>query len=383
MLRKLVLVLLLTSVFLACTYQTTCFALTRAVPETTKEAIVKKYLDGRTLATVEGLWTWNYNGFNFEVAIIQNTTTVYKDFEYIGIITRGFRDSEIGEVKFALRTSGVKGVYPGAYIIQYQDFWGNQDTYNTNFIMAYSNLIETKLPDARYQSQRVVLIKNYPASTPSAKAAGQSSGTGFFITNTIIATNYHVIEDAKELEVTFGNDTRLPATVIAKDPSNDLALLRVTGLEQTVVPLPLGSVKDTKEGAPVTTVGYPMPDKLGTRAKISEGIINSLTGMGDDIRLFQISIPVQPGNSGGPLLNNKGQVIGIVNSGLLSRDLLIQRGTVPQNVNFAIKINYINNLLNILPEDVKLAAGTTETTFDTEQMMERAKKAVVFIIATH
>jgi serine protease Do len=96
-----------------------------------------------------------------------------------------------------------------------------------------------------------------------------------------------------------------------------------------------------------------LSDILGTNAKLGQGIINSLTGIKDDVRMFQISIPVQPGNSGGPLINAKGQVVGVV-SGTLNP---YAANTLPQNVNFAIKINYLNNLLtkqaNKLPFPVK------------------------------
>ena len=120
--------------------------------------------------------------------------------------------------------------------------------------------------------------------------------------------------------------------------------------------MPVGSVRDVKEGTSVYTVGYPMPSELGSRAKISEGIVNSQTGIEDDIRMFQMSVPIQPGNSGGPLLNSQGQVVGVVTSTLNNRYFLVKKGVVPQNVNFAVKINYalpliqsVPNLVNYLP----------------------------------
>jgi S1-C subfamily serine protease len=354
-----------------------CYALPRAVPETTKEAIVKKYLEGRNLNIVEGLWTWNVNGFNFEVAIINNKTEVLKEFEYLGIVTISDNSSHIGQAKMGIRSSSAKGVYPGAYILQYNDIWGTQQKYNTNFVMENDNLLSVILPFGYYGSPaKITLIRTYPNS---ATDTAKSSGTGFFISRNIVVTNYHVVEDARELEITYLGENKLPATVIAKDPSNDIALLKVSGLEGLVTPLPLGSVKDTKEGAAVSTVGFPMPTELGNRAKISEGIINSLTGIEDDIRMFQISIPIQPGNSGGPLLNNKGQVIGIVTSTLNNKYFLVKKGVVPQNVNFAMKINYVNNLLNILPEEVKISTTVSDIPLDTEKIMELAKKAVVFV----
>ena len=355
----------------------TCFALKRAVPEKTKEAIVKKYLEGRNLNIIEGLWTWNVNGTNFEVAIINNITEIFKEFEYVGIVTQSDNPSHIGELKMAVKSSNAKGIYPGTYVIQLANTWGQQLNFATNYVLANDNLLETTLPLGYYGGQvKLMFIRTYPNMNSQVT---KSSGTGFFIANNLVVTNFHVVDDARDIEVIYQGTTKLPATVVAKDSANDLAILQVSGLENAISPLPVGSVRDVKEGTSVYTVGYPMPSELGSRAKISEGIVNSQTGIEDEIRMFQMSVPIQPGNSGGPLLNSQGQVVGVVTSTLNNRYFLVKKGVVPQNVNFAIKINYLNNLLTVLPDEVKLRENDGKKKYTAEEIMELAKKAVVFV----
>lgn len=224
---------------------------------------------------------------------------------------------------------------------------------------------------------------DYALSTLSnspGKQVSSKSGTGFFITSNLVVTNYHVIENSKNIIVTYKNDTSMPATIISKDPQNDLVLLKVNGFEGIIKPLVMGNVRESREGNTVYTVGYPMPEELGTRAKLSEGIINSIVGFKDDLRMFQISIPVQPGNSGGPLLNSKGEVIGVVTAGL-GLKFVYNTGILPQNVNYAMKINYIMNFINTLPDEVTLPTNPNKDEMSATRVMEIAKEGVVFITA--
>ena len=112
----------------------------------------------------------------------------------------------------------------------------------------------------------------------------------------------------------------------------------------------LGDSSEVKLGDKVFTIGFPMSNILGQQPRYSEGVINSLAGVGDDPKAFQISIPIQSGNSGGPLFNQKGEVVGIVSSSLDSANTFQIFGNAPQNVNFAIKSTFVKNLLPMIPE---------------------------------
>ena len=103
-------------------------------------------------------------------------------------------------------------------------------------------------------------------------------------------------------------------------------------------------------GQEIFTLGYPLGEFLGSSVKLSTGDISSLYGIKDDPRLIQISNPIQPGNSGGPLLNEKGEIVGVVVSTLNAQYFYENNSVIPQNINFAIKSDYVSNLISILPE---------------------------------
>lgn len=173
------------------------------------------------------------------------------------------------------------------------------------------------------------------------------SGSGFFITSDgYFVTNNHVVEEADSVAVKFG-DAVIPARVIKTDATNDIAILKLDG---TFPCLPLGEDLQTRPGEDVFTVGFPMTDVMGEAPKTTLGTVSAITGVEDDPRTFQISVQIQPGNSGGPLvLKSTGNVIGVTSSSLNAAKFLQQGRPVPQNVNYAMKASYIRPLLATVP----------------------------------
>ena len=170
-------------------------------------------------------------------------------------------------------------------------------------------------------------------------------GTGWVVAPHFVVTNNHVVAGSDDAVLIKTDRSKLNAQVVVRDVANDLALLKVTDTGQLPPALPL--VKHTPlMGEQVFTIGYPHPDVMGTNPKLTVGIINSLTGMANDPRTFQISTPLQAGNSGGPLLNMKGEVVGIVTSKLNAAKMFEWTGDIPQNVNYAVKINYLRALID-------------------------------------
>ncbi len=215
---------------------------------------------------------------------------------------------------------------------------------------------------------------------PQASQPKVATGSGFFITPSVVVTNHHVIDGANRIEVVFNNEVQLTATVIGADAGNDLALLRVVGAEDMIRPLSLGNSSEVREGSRIYAVGFPLATVTGTKAKITEGIVSSTTGFGGSLKEFQITAPVQPGNSGGPLLNERGEVIGVV-SAVLGGAFTAKTGIIAQNVNFAIKASNIRNLIGNLSLDLYLEPSQQGGALSAPDIMERAKKAVVFIVA--
>jgi S1-C subfamily serine protease len=201
-------------------------------------------------------------------------------------------------------------------------------------------------------------------------------GSGFIISKEgHILTCYHVIEGSNTVKVKLGNNLH-SAKVIRKDSFNDLALLKISG---SFPALAFSSKRIAKMGQEVFTIGYPNPILQGVNAKLTKGSVNSLTGIQDDLRLYQISIPVQPGNSGGPLLDMNGNVIGIVVAMLDAKTAFKISGSLPQNVNYAVKSTYAQALLDTLPEvSGNLLSAYPKKSFD--NVVDRVKKCVVLIV---
>ncbi|WP_425059061.1 hypothetical protein SCACP_37150 [Sporomusa carbonis] len=355
---------------------TPCLALKRVVPETTKDDIINKYFKDRTLESVEGVWSFTVNGYYGELAIVKNLSDVYKEWNYVGIIVNGQQSfGKVGEAKIVLNKTAVPGVYSGAYVVQTHNIWADQSLEATTFTTPQPNVMQANVPYLGLIS--FIRIDNFNTSGVGV-IGGTSSGTGFFITPTSVVTNYHVIADAKRIEVTFQNEYTVTAKVLGKDEANDVAILSVEGLASRVVPLSLGITNSIKEGEKVYTIGFPLSNDLGTRPKISEGLVNGLTGLKDDPTVFQISIPIQPGNSGGPLITSDGRVIGITSSGLNSVYYLRNVGTVPQNVNFAVKSDYILPLLNVVGINIE-RNDKQDKVLDPVTIMDMGKSSVVYV----
>ncbi len=201
--------------------------------------------------------------------------------------------------------------------------------------------------------------ENIPASSKRVKNSISTKskkstylGTGFMLGSSgYVLTNYHVVKGAKSIMVKFQNGEKSLAKIVVKDSYNDIAALEPSGLpEIPTFRIQLGDSSRISAGGKVFTIGFPVSKILGQKAKYSEGVINSTSGINDDPRLFQISVPVQPGNSGGPLFNEQGEVIGMTTSSFDVSKAFRAMGAVPQNVNFAIKSIFIENLLSNLPE---------------------------------
>lgn len=213
-------------------------------------------------------------------------------------------------------------------------------------------------------------------STPAApeKGAASSAGTGFFISKQgHLVTNHHVIKGCSAIEVRRPGQLRLPANIVAVDPTNDLALLRVesdTGAYASVR-------VETRLGESVAVFGYPLSHVLASGGNFTVGNVTALAGLGNDTRFIQISAPVQPGNSGGPLVDSYGNVIGVVTSKLDALAALAVTGDIPQNVNFALRGASLYAFL--LSYGISPVAGSNTQKLDAPELAERASSFSVAV----
>lgn len=206
------------------------------------------------------------------------------------------------------------------------------------------------------------------------KEKGFATGTGFAISNSgHIITNYHVIDGANSIKAinTF-TKKEYAASILKKDPINDVALVKIN---EKTIGLPLNDSKNVKKGHDVLTLGYPLISIQGQEQKATFGRINSLSGIKDDVRMFQVDIPIQPGNSGGPMIDEQGQVIGVITATLNQIVTLRETGNLPQNVNFAIKSDYILPLLSNIETNKKLMKSASFA-----DLIEDSEKSVYLIV---
>lgn len=218
-----------------------------------------------------------------------------------------------------------------------------------------------------------------PAPSPPSRQTLQISGTGFFITEDgYFITNEHVARQGSIVSIRTSGGT-IPAKIVRVDKANDLALLKAGG---TFEALPVGQSRNVKLGATVATVGFPNPDLQGFSPKLAKGEIGSLAGVQDDPRRFQISAPIQPGNSGGALVDERGNVIGVVVATLNQKAAIATSGTLAQNVNYAVKSSYLLTFLEAVPEVFsKLkAANTKERKF--EDVIGEVERATVLVLVS-
>ena len=170
---------------------------------------------------------------------------------------------------------------------------------------------------------------------PSETPRSNLSGTGFFINSDgYVLTNAHVVENCASIRVTADQSAASEATLVARDVTNDLAVLRTA-----IKPAKAAGLRSSiRLGETVEAFGFPLTSLLSSSGNFTVGNVTALAGIGDDSRYLQISTPVQPGNSGGPLLDQNGNVVGVVAAKLNALNVMVAtNGDVPQNVNFAIK----------------------------------------------
>lgn len=194
------------------------------------------------------------------------------------------------------------------------------------------------------KSEEIKYLKTYPTSSSNIGGSNTNqgsswTGTGFALKNGYIVTNNHVVEGASSILVQGINGTTVEykAEVVAVDKNNDLALIRINDYRFDGFGSIPYSIKETlcDVGSDVFVLGYPLTSYMGEEIKLTNGIISSRSGYQGDITTYQISAPVQPGNSGGPMFDKNGNVVGIVNAGIPGAE----------NVGYAIKTSYLFNLI--------------------------------------
>jgi len=215
------------------------------------------------------------------------------------------------------------------------------------------------------------------ASQGTADLQPVSTGTGFFITDDgFLITNEHVVKEAAQVRLVTSAGI-IAAKVVKVDAANDLALLKAEG---RFAALPVVASRAMRLGSTVATVGFPNVGLQGFAPKLARGEIAALSGVQDDARHFQISVPVQPGNSGGALVDERGNVVGVVSAKLSARAALAASGALPENVNYAVKSSFLLSFLESVPEvSARLKEANTKER-KCEDVVKLAEQAAVLVL---
>lgn len=219
--------------------------------------------------------------------------------------------------------------------------------------------LEQRIAELEKKNKELSKAKKKETTKPKG-----GSGSGFFISKLgHIITNHHVVNQCSKITVGDSIDKQVPAQLLETDKRNDLALLRTTTLKLAsaetktliqklsihIVPLATGGLmrgNDIELGEDVLVAGFPYGDIFSKNIKVTKGIVSSTTGVGDDSGQFQLDAAVQPGNSGGPIYDKYGNIVGVVVAQLNKFKMAKTIGSLPENVNFGIKASTVKQFLN-------------------------------------
>ena len=269
-----------------------------------------------------------------------------------------------GEKKFSLSPTSVKNVYSCNYSFQFKF------TEKRTAILKGGLLTIDLINDLK-----VNFLKLYPEYQNIEERAKNSisTGTGFLIGRDIVVTNEHVISNSTMIKITtFEKEASKEtlATVLATDEKNDVAILKLVEPIGKDVFIPNLSY-NYNMGSEVFTIGFPKTSILGSNAKLTNGIVSSTTGVKDDPRYLQTNCAIYPGNSGGPLFNSKGEVLGITSASLKAEN----------DITYSIKSIYISALLIGQGIDLKLNKTESLESLNLESKVKRVLPCVVYIVA--
>lgn len=340
--------------------------------ETPKEEKVRRLATTENdLKTLINSSNFAFSGFyesiendGYQLAVLQTSDTIY--VVYVGHDKGDVGSWKYGEVKSVLRPTAINGAYKA--------LWYMRDKTKESVLITFDEISMTVSFDGDSSEVYVKMGGSDTAINGTSIQSVQWTGTGFAIGNGYIVTNNHVVGEAKTISVkgVKGDmNTGYTTEVVATDKVNDIAILRISDSRFAgfgTIPYAIQQ-RMADVGEDVFVLGYPLTEALGNEIKLTNGIISSRTGYQGDISTYQISAPVQPGNSGGPMFDNKGNVIGIVVAGVPGAE----------NVGYAIKTSYLKILIESTGLDVDLPANNIISNLSLADKVKRVKDFVFYI----
>ena len=203
---------------------------------------------------------------------------------------------------------------------------------------------------------------------PSGWKGSTTAGSGFYVSRSgHVLTNAHVVEQCREVRI---SSTGI-AEIVARDEASDLALLK-NGMANQPTPAFFRGGRGVQPGAAVVAIGFPLQGFIASGPSVTTGIISSLAGPSNDRRLFQMTAPIHPGSSGGPVLDDAGNVVGVVTAKLDPFVVARETGDIPQNINFAVSAGTARAFLDA--EGVRYEILPSDNALQTEDIATRARQ---------
>ncbi len=207
-----------------------------------------------------------------------------------------------------------------------------------------------------------------------------SIGTAWPIAAGYVVTNSHVVAGSEAVVLINSSGREIPAWTVLRDEVCDIALLQVDDFQLLPPALPLATC-EAGPGTEVFTVGFPRIDVLGRTPKLSDGVISRMVGPDGNPVSYQTTVSIQPGNSGGPLMNMKGEVVGVVKSMLGILDETRGKILALQNASCAVKIDLVKELLGRLPEQKRVIRALPRHSESLEKLADRIQGSVLIVEA--
>ena len=339
------------------------------------EDVAKNYLDRRySLDLIEGIWQSN-DGFKYAIERdVEDDGSRSTDKYRVIVLESSHNGWSVSQIKGFITYSSINGVYSLKYYTRNTD---GKNLESQNVILFVESPILVSFN--RMDGAKIQLIKLYPkvegdgagSSSGVLSSEKQWSGSSIVIGDRYLATNNHVVEGARSLVISGSKDNYLKdysVEVIAVDKNVDLAILKVNDPDFEGFGFPAYGISTTTSdvGTDVFVLGYPMTTVMGQEIKLTTGIISSKTGYQGDPATYQISAAVQPGNSGGPLFDGNGNLVGIV----------VAKITQADNVSYAIKLGYLRSLVESCSD--RIAFDYTNRISDLP-LTEKIKKISPFV----
>lgn len=332
--------------------------------EWTKEKLISHW-EQNGISDIEGIYERISAQIEYKLAVLKENSN-YKVIYLAGARGTGWRE---GDIKAELQKTAQFGIFKsGWYMLN--------KAYNKDVIITFKNATMETISETG--SGQDIYLKMYPTydennTSTTVASSWKSTGTGFFIDKKgYITTNYHVIKNAKEIEINH-NHKSYTAKVIISDEQNDLAILKI--VDNSFVPLSSLNYNFKTDladvGTSVFALGFPLTQIMGEEIKYTDGKISSKSGFKGSITSYQISVPIQPGNSGGPLFDESGNLVGITSSGI--------NKTIADNANYAIKTKYLSMLVDEIDDQIMLPNSALSNSSTLQDKIKILSNYVVYI----